>query len=130
MINLDIYKKATIKLSKSEEFSGYYNTETDMFYDDAEFINMLKKSHKELEGKNNDLKREIERQKKTIKFERQKNNEKFDEVRKEAEDAAVSRVCELIQSKYDLYKAEPMMIDLTLGYSDIIDLLKNMRLWR
>lgn len=130
MINLENFEKGTVKLPSGKEEPGYYNTETKVFLPQERFLSELFDSYKEAKKEVRNKEQEIEKLKKTVKYERQKNNEKYDRVRQSAADRARAEICRAILEKHDLYRSEPIMAEFFLGYGDVIDLLKQKGLWR
>lgn len=129
MINLDEFVKSTVKTKFGNEDPGYYNRKTKTFIPEDLFYDEILESYKEIKKELKIRDKEIEKLKKTIQFERQKNNEKYSDVRKKEYMRGQTDICQAILDKYDLYKGEPYMQEVFLGYSHVIEDLKMSRRW-
>ena len=129
MINLENFEKGTVKLPSGEEEPGYYNTETKVFLPQERFLDELFDSYKESKKEVRNKEQEIEKLKKTVKYERQKNNEKYSDVREKEYRRGQSDICQAILDKYNLYRGESVMKEAFLGYALVIEDLKMSRRW-
>lgn len=129
MINLDEFEKSTIKTSSGSEEPGYYNVKTKTFIPEELFYNEILKNYKDIKKELKIRDTEIQKLKKTVNFERQKNNEKYSDVRKKEYMRGQSDICQAILDKYDLYKGERFMNELFTGYAHVIEDLKMSKRW-
>lgn len=129
MINLENFEKGTVKLPSGEEEPGYYNTETKVFLPQERFLDELFDSYKEAKKEVKVRDTEIQKLKRTVNFERQKNNEKYSDVRKKEYMRGQTDICQAILDRYDLYKGERFMSELSSGYAHVIEDLKASHRW-
>lgn len=129
MINLNDFEKSTIKTSSGSEDPGYYNVKTKTFIPQELFYDEILKNYKNIKKELKIRDKEIEKLKKTIHFERQKNNEKYSDVRKKEYLRGQTDICQAILDRYDLYKGERFMSELSSGYAHVIEDLKASHRW-
>ena len=136
MINLDEYEKC-ILTTTSGNITGVIKKDTNHFYEQNEFIDLLTNSHRDCEKKIEGLRTQVERRENDIenlKKDLKKMEKDLDQDQSsyfiKGKQSAVQEICDIIQERMGLYKGEPCVHDLYMAYSDIVDTLKNKGIWR